>query len=295
MSGFHIIQILIDCYEFITYCLLMQNLSTVDRIEDDITFGAGFIPFTALLVTVFFAFVFGLIRFQNVRAPFGPLSSLLYSGFILIGLVTAYALLRWIGTRTFASRLHDRRSAVLAVVIYFGMTLAAVFIGYLIINPQPSAVGRLGFPDVLVGATVASIYTAILSSSSLLQDVPDLFGQTNERKRCVEAWIDAHNEAVKADGFGHIHTEAYERFTDTSVSLSEALDDAKTNEGQRLQNEFHSWLSEFRGQESTVRRYAILTGETENNFLVEQHERLTWIRQEIEDIGGDGVWTDTNL
>lgn len=272
----------------------MDQLSKVERIEDHVTFGSGFIPFTALFVTVFFAFVFGLIRFQNVRAPFGPLSPYLYAGFTILGLAVAYALLRWIGRWTFASTLHDRRSAVLGVAIYFGLTLVAVFIGYLIINPQPSAVGQLGLPDVLVGTTVASVYTAILSSTSLLQDVADLFGQPNERKQQIETWIDAHDNAFEADGFGHQHSEVYEIFIQASDSLSEALEDAKTNEGQQLRREFDAWFSDFRQQESMVRRHAILTGKTDNDTLTEQHKTLTWIRQELEDIGGDEAWTDTN-
>lgn len=45
-----------------------------------------------------------------------------------------------------------------------------------------------------------------------------------------------------------------------TYSLSEALEDAKTNEGQQLRNEFDAWVSDFRQQESIVRRHAILTG-----------------------------------
>lgn len=269
----------------------MEELSTVDRIEDRVTFGAGYISFIALLVGVLFAFVFGLIRFQNVRAPYGPLSPILYSGFTVIGLVVAYLLLRRIGTWTFAPALHRRRSAVIAVGVYFGITLVAVFIGYLIINPQIGAVGRLGFPDALVGVTVASIYTAILSSTSFLQDPAELLGRPTKRKHCMLAWLEAHEDAVEADGFGHTHTRAYEEFVEASAALLSELEDAKTNEGERLRRAFEAWFSEFRQRDSTVRRQAILTGEMENDNLSGKHQTLTWVRQQIADIGGDEVGT----
>jgi len=265
----------------------MDDLSTIERIEDHITFGAGLIPFSALLVTVFFAFVFGLIRFQNVRAPYGPLSPFLYGGFTILGLLISYFLLRWIGTWTFAPTLHTRKSAVLAVSAYFLVTLLAVFVGYLIINPQPTAIERLGLPDVLVGATVASIYTAILSSTSLLQDVAELLGQSNRRKRCIQSWLAAHNDAAEANGFGHTHSEAYEKFIEESESLCEELQEAKTNEGERLRREFDTWFSSFCQQDSMVRQQAILTGQTDNDNLTKQHQTLTWIRQEVENIGVD--------
>lgn len=269
----------------------MNELSTADRLEDRVTFGAGYASFIALLVGVFFAFVFGLIRFQNVRAPYGPLSPVLYCGFTVVGLVVAFLLLRRIGTWTFAPTLHRRRSAVIAVGIYFGITLVTVFIGYLIINPQLGAVGRLGLTDALVGVTVASIYTAILSSTSLLQDPAELLGQPKIRRRCMQTWLEAHEGAVKADGFGHTHTKAYEEFVEKSASLLGELEDAKTNEGERLRNEFEAWFSEFRQRNSTVRRQAILTGETDNDDLSGKHQTLTWVRQQVADIGGDEVET----
>lgn len=269
----------------------MEELSIVERIEDRITFGAGYISFIALLVGVFFAFVFGLIRFQNVRAPYGPLSPFLYGVFTVVGLVVAYLLLRRIGTWTFAPTLHRRRSAVVTVGIYFGITLVAVFIGYLIINPQLGAVSRLGFPDALVGVTVASIYTAILGSTSFLQDPAELLGQPKKRKRCMQAWLEAHEDAVEVDGFGHTHTKAYEEFVEKSASLLGEIEDAKTNEGERLRSEFEAWFSEFRQHDSTVRRQAILTGETDNDNLSSIHQTLTWVRQQVADIGGDEVAT----
>lgn len=97
----------------------MEELSTAERIEDYVTFGGGYISFIALLVGVFFAFVFGLIRLQNVRVPYGSLSPFLYGGFTVLGLAVGYVLLRQIGRGMFAPTLHRRRSAIIAVGVYF--------------------------------------------------------------------------------------------------------------------------------------------------------------------------------
>jgi hypothetical protein len=270
----------------------MDELSTVKRIEDHVTFGVGYAYFAALLVGVFFAFVFGLIRFQNVLAPYGSLSPFLYGGFTLVGLAVSYRLLRRIGTWTFAPTLHSRQSAAVAVGIYFVITIIAVFIGYLIINPEVGAIDRLGFPDALVGVTVASIYTAILSSTLLLQDPAELLGRPKERKRCIEAWLQAYNDAVDADGFGHAHTQAYKEFIDESATLLSELEDAKTSEGEQIRSEFESWFSDFRECDSMVRQQAILTGDTDNDTLSDKHQTLKWVRQQIEYIGGDEVGTN---
>lgn len=272
----------------------MDDLSVVARVEDRVTFGAEVVPFIALLVGVFFASVFGLIRVQTVRAPYGPLSPVLYLGFTVVGLIVAYAVLRRIARWTFAPSLHRRWSAIVTVVVYFGIAIIAVFIGYLIINPQTRAVAQLSLPDVLVGVTVASIYTAILSATSLLQDPAELLGKPRKRERCIHAWLKAHEEAVEAEGYGPTHTQAYEEFVEQSASLLDELEEAKTNEGERLRSVFDEWFSDFRQRDSTVRRQAILTGETDNDRLSGKHQTLTWVRKLIADIGGDEVWNDTN-
>lgn len=269
----------------------MNELGLIAHVEDRLTFGAGFIYFVALLVSVFLAFVFGLIRFQNVRAPYGPLSPFLYIGFTLFSLFITYLLLRRIGTWTFAPILHRRRSALIAVSIYFGITLIAVLLGYLIINPHPSAVGRLRFSDALVGITVASVYSTILSATLLLQDPVEILGKPTQRRRHMRDWLEALEMAIDAGGYDSSHANAYEEFSEKSALLFDQLEDAKTNEGERLRNEFEKWYSEFHQCDSTVRREAIIIGETENDNLAGKHQTLTWVRQQVADIGGDEVGT----
>lgn len=272
----------------------MDKLSWGDRLEDRITFGVGYIPFLGLLVIVFFAFVFGLIRFQNINAPYGPLSTVLYLSITIVALVVAYAILRRIGTWTFSQALHHRTSVIGAVAIYFSGTLFAVFLGYLIINPQASAVGRLGPPDVIVGVTIASVYTSILGATSLYQDPAELLGKPNERMRCMQEWLQAHEEAKAADRAGYSQTKAHTHFIKQSEALLDELDNAKTNEGEQLRRIFKEWFMDFQGRNSSVSREAILTGETENQRLADEHQRLTWIREQVTDIGGDETWTNTN-
>lgn len=269
----------------------MDEFGLIARIEDRITFGAGFIYFVALLVSVFLAFVFGLIRFQNVRAPYGPLSPFIYAVFTILSLFIAYLLLRRIGMWTFSPMLHRRQSVLITVSIYFGIALTAVFLGYLIINPHPSAVGRLGLSDTLVGVTVASVYTAILSATLLLQDPVEILGKPTQRRRCIRDWLEAYEQAVETGGYDNSHTKTYREFSEKSALLLDQLEDAKTNEGEQLRSEFEKWYSKFQQYDSTVRRQAIVTGETDNDNLTQQHQTLTWIRQQIGDIGGDEVGT----
>jgi hypothetical protein len=267
----------------------MDDLSLRARLEDHLTFGAGYVPFLALPIPVFFPFVFGLIRFQSVRAPYGPLSPTLYIAIAIVALLVAYLLLRQAGRWTFAASLHRRRNILLTIVLYNGAVLTAVFIGYLIMNPRPVAVVRLGVPDALVGLMVASVYVALLSAVILRQDLAGLYGKPQERFRRIKNWLEALTEAEDTDTAGEIQVRAYQRVVDEGEVLLEELGDARTNEGERLRRVFETWLTDFRERSSSVSREAMLTGETGSDRLLSKYQTLTWIRQQVADIGGDGV------
>lgn len=265
----------------------MEKLSLWARLEDHLTFGAGYIPFLAIPVPVFFPFVFGLIRFQNVRAPFGPLSPTLYAIIMIVALIVSYLLFRQVGRWTFAPSLHRPRNILLTVGLYVGVVLAVVFIGYLITNPRPQAMTQLGLPDVLVGLTVASVYTALLSAVILRQDLAGLHGKPNNRFRRIEDWLEAVDMAADTETSGEIQVSAYQKVVDEGEALLDELKGARTNEGERLHYMFEKWFADFRQRSSSVSRAAILTGETGNDRLLDKHQTLTCIRQQVADIGGD--------
>lgn len=265
----------------------MENLSLWARLEDHLTFGAGYVPFLAVPIPVFFPFVFGLIRFQDVRAPFGPLSPSLYAMITIVALIVSYLLFRQIGRWTFAPSLHRPRNILLTVGLYVGAVLAVVFIGYLITNPRPEALTRLGLPDVLVGLTVASVYTALLSAVILRQDLAGLYGKPSGRFRCIEDWLEAVDTADNTETSGKTQVNAYQKIVDEGEALLDELEGARTNEGERLHSMFKKWLTDFRQRSSSVSRAAILTGETGNDRLLDKHQTLTCIRKQVADIGGD--------
>jgi hypothetical protein len=265
----------------------MDDLSPRERLEDHLTFGAGYIPFLALPIPVFFPFVFGLIRFQEVRAPYGPLSPSLYIAIAGIALFVAYLLLRQAGRWTLAPSLHHRKNILLTITLYLGSVLVIVFIGYLITNPRAEAINRLGVPDAVVGITVASVYVAFLSAVILRQDIAGLYGRPTERFRCVADWLEAIDEAESTDTATEGEVRTYQRVVDEGEALLEEFSAARTNEGKRLRRVFERWHTDFRERSSSVSRRAMLTGETGNDRLLDKYQTLTWIRQQVADIGGD--------
>lgn len=267
----------------------MEKLCLRAWLEDHLTFGAGYIPSLVLVIPVFFPFVFGLIRFQDVRAPYGPLSSELYLGITLVALFTSYLLLRQVGRWTFASSLHRRRNIVLIIGIYVGAVLGLVLIGYLITNPRFEAIFQLGLQDVIVGFTVATVYVALLSAVILRQDLAGLFEKPEERFRHIEGWLDALAEARATETTGEAQVRSYERLIEESEELMEELEGARTNQGERLRRVFNTWLTDFRDKNSTVSREAILTGDTGNDRLKDKYQTLTWVRRQVASIGGDEV------
>ncbi|KPN31964.1 hypothetical protein SY89_02721 [Halolamina pelagica] len=265
----------------------MEKLSLRGRLEDHLTFGAGYVPFLAIPIPVFFPFVFGLIRFQDVRAPFGPLSPSLYASITIVALIVTYLLLRQVGRWTFAPSLHCPKNILLTVGLYVGIVLAVVFIGYLITNPHPDAVTRLSLPDVLVGLTVASVYSALLSAVILRQDLAGLYGKPIDRFRSIEEWLEAVDTAANTEISGETQVSEYQKIIDEGEALLDELEGARTNEGKRLHSMFEKWLTDFRQRSSSVSRAAILTGETGNDRLLDKHQTLTCLRQQVAGIGGD--------
>lgn len=271
----------------------MNDLSLTARFEDRLTFGAGYVPFLTLPIPLFSPLVFSLIRFRNVNAPYGPLSPSLYIGITVITLGMTFLILRKCGMWTFAPSLHHRLSIVTTVCCYFVGVLLLVLIGYLIMNPSVSAITQLGVRDVLVGLTIASSYLVVLSASILRQDLANLFGRPQGRLRCIDAWIETLEEAQEVDGVGAEEVEVYDRLVTESEALLEELNGAKTNEGERLRSVFERWLTDFRDRSSSVSREAILTGDTENDRLIDQYQTLTWVRKQVAIIGGDEAWKNT--
>lgn len=265
----------------------MDDLTLRERLEDHLTFGAGYIPFLALPIPVFFPFVFGLIRFQDVRAPYGPLSPSLYIAITAIALLVAYLLLRQAGRWTLAPSLHHPKSILLTITLYLGSVLAIVLIGYLITNPRPEAINRLGIPDTIVGITLASVYVSFLSAVILRQDIAGLYGKPTERFRCIADWLEAIDKAEHTDTAAEGQVRTYQRVVDKGDVLLEELEAARTNEGERLRHVFKRWHTDFRERSSSVSRRAMLTGETGNDRLLDRYQTLTWIRQQVIDIGGD--------
>lgn len=271
----------------------MKDLTLVARLEDKLTFGAGYVPFLTLPIPLFAPLVFSLIRFRNVNAPYGPLSPSLYLGITLITLSITYLILRKGGTWTFAHSLHRRLSIVITVCCYLTGTLMLVFIGYLIMNPSVHAITQLGVPDILVGVTIASSYLVVLGASILRQDLAKLFGRPQGRIRCINEWLATLKKAEEIDMAGAEQVRTYEQLVTQSEALLEELNDAKTNEGERLRSVFEEWLSDFRDRNSSISREAILTGDTENEKLLKQHQTLTWVRKQVAGIGGDEAWKNT--
>lgn len=276
-----------------TIHIRMNDLSFAARLEDKLTFGAGYIPFLTLPIPLFSPFVFSLIRFRNVDAPYGQLSPSLYLGITVVTLGITYLILRKGGTWTFAPSLHQRLSIITTVCCYLTGVLLLVFIGYLIMNPSIRAISQLGIPDVLVGVTIASSYLVVLSASILRQDLADLFGRPQGRIRCINEWKETLRGAQEVGAGGANQVQAYEQLVTQSEALLEELNGAKTNEGERLRSVFEEWLTDFQERSSSVSREAILTGDTENDRLLDQYQTLTWIREQVEIIGGDEAWKNT--
>jgi len=157
-------------------------------------------------------------------------------------------------------------------------------------NPSVRAITQLGVPDILVGVTIASSYLVVLSASILRQDLANLFGRPQDRIRCINEWMETLEEAQEVDAVGAEQVQAYKRLVTQSEALLEELNGAKTNEGERLRTMFEEWLTDFRERNSSVSREAILTGSTENDRLLDQHQTLTWIRKQVAIIGGDEAW-----
>lgn len=268
----------------------MDDLGLAACFEDKLTFGAGYVPFLTLPVPLFAPLVFSLIRFRNVNAPYGPLSPSLYLGITVATLSMTYLILRKGGTWTFAPSLHHRLSIVTTVCCYLVGVLLLVLIGYLIMSPSVRAITQLGVPDILVGVTIASSYLVVLSASILRQDLAKLFGRPQGRIRCIDEWLATLKEAEEVNTAGAGQVQAYEQLITQSEALLKELDDAKTNEGERLRSVFEEWLTDFRERNSSVSREAILTGDSENDRLLDQYQTLTWIRKQVAIIGGDEAW-----
>ncbi len=275
----------------------MSNLPLGARLEDWLTFGAGYVPFLALPVPALFPFVVSLFGLQNTAAPYGPLSSVLYTAITPVALGVSYRTLRRVGAWTFSPSLHRRLPILVAVGCYFGVSLAVVSLGYLVANPVTGAVTQLDTPDVLVGITVSSFFTAVISTLVLRLGPGELFDRPRERMRRIDRWQDALADARDTDVAGRSQVETYHRLVDHSEELLDTLTDAKTNEGTQLRRAFESWLTDFRDRSSSVSRRDIVTGETENPRLVKQHKTLTMIEKQLSDIGdtrGDESWNDTS-
>jgi uncharacterized protein YicC (UPF0701 family) len=120
-----------------------------------------------------------------------------------------------------------------------------------------------------------------------------LFGRPQGRIRRINEWLETLEEAQEVDAVGAEQVQAYEQLVTESETLLEDLNDAKTNEGEQLRSVFREWFTDFRARSSSVSREAILTGDTENDRLLDQHQTLTWVRKQVAIIGGDEAWKNT--
>jgi len=237
-------------------------------------------------VIVFLEFVFGLMRFQNINAPYGPISLPLYLLISGVALLIAYYLLSKIGEGTLSPILHQTLFTIITLSIYFSISLFAVLIGYLIINPELNNVRSVTNPELIVGLTVASVYTAILSATIMFQGSIEISKGLSRRNRHIQEWLNAYERAKEVENATH-QVEAHERFIEQSELLLNDLEKHGTNEGGQLYREFSNWIDEFQDRGSTISRQDILTGNTKNERLLNKHEKLMCLKRKVERIGGD--------
>lgn len=200
--------------------------------------------------------------------------------------VTSVAILsrivRQMGRLTFAPWSRDPRH--LAVSAFAYLLFAGVAIAVVWILPAPgltgTADGVIGAVEVALGAMATGVLADLLALGYCAQFDATDFPSQEEIDEAVEDWLESMDWVEKNAGSWE-KEERYREFERRTDRLNAVLENAVTEEGKRLRDDFREWRAWFEDHDR-LSQEAVIDETVDNRRLDRGRDRLTDIRDRLE-------------
>lgn len=249
----------------------------VDRLLEYVTFGRR--PRMILRVWVIqVIFVFADVGVFGMVHPFFEAlfqTDMVQEAYLVMTAVFLYALWSYLakmGQLTYATRYHRRRYRVVSATCYLALGAVVVGITRHTMDLTPGVTGpHLGL-DLAMAAMMTAGLATMLALAFYMQFDATKFTPRRRSKQVISDWLTAQDWAERPEG-STAKDRRFIEFENRTDDVAECLEDAMTEAGMALRDDFDEWRTEFR-RYSLLTRERIIRGDVRNSELVEQSERL---------------------
>lgn len=204
----------------------------------------------------------------------------IYTVETLVAVVVLVATVARMGKLTFSARLREPRSIALSTLGFLLLTTPVIAIVYPAPNLPPRPAGGISAVELALSLLVTVNLSALLALGLYIQfDYPDFPSRERMGDR-VAAWRDAF-DWIEEDDASLEKQERYSEFQERTDAVEAMLENAMTEEGVQLRDEFTAWREEFE-RHSLVSQEAIVAGDVRNPRLERQHQQLHDIADRLE-------------
>ena len=252
-------------------------------IYDYISMGAGPIQFLAILVFTFIAYsgtVVGIVDQVLIQKEI-PVGS--YTITSILSVLVLVVLIRRIGQRSFSTRFVNWSGTIVAIFLHIGLSLSLLALGNVIMRGSIGGTIQFAVNNPIRGVAYITVYSLFFVAVLYIQAPHRTQADYDKQRKLLREWIDALEEVEQQEELGSIRAEADKKLIKKSWKLIEELDDAGTQEANKLQEDLQSWVSEYEDRSMPVRE-KIITGESDKESRRNQHQSLTEIRRQIKSL-----------
>jgi|GEM_PF-1787894 len=251
--------------------------SQLDRAMEYVTFGRR--PRMILrvwLIQVIFVFadvgVFGMVH-PFFEALFHD--GMIQEAYLVMALVFGYVLWSYLskmGQLTYATRFHRRRYQVVSATCYLVLGASIVAITRHIMDLTPGVTGPHLALDLAMSAMLTTGLAAMLAIAFYLQFDATKFTPRRRSRQTIADWLTAQDWAELPEGSSE-KDRRYIEFEKHTEDVAECLEDAMTDDGVALREDFDEWRQQFQ-RYSLLTKERIVAGDVRNSELQAQNELL---------------------
>lgn len=207
-----------------------------------------------------------------------------YAAITLVFVGALVAVVRRMGQLTFAPWSRDPRHLTVSILGYLATGVLTVFIVWVLPPPHrgPTLGGGASALQLSLGSMVTGMLAVLLALGYYAQFDATDFPTQEEIDEVVESWL-ASLDWVEMDEGTREKEQRYRQFVERSDDLEAELQNAVTESGQRLRDDFESWREWF-DQHDRLSQEAVISGSVDNPRLARGRDRLTAIKSRLEGI-----------
>jgi len=207
-----------------------------------------------------------------------------YASITLVFVGALVAVVRRMGQLTFAPWSREPRHQAVSVLGYLVTGAITVFVVWVVPPPHrgPTLGGGITALDLSLGSMVTGMLAVLLALGYYAQFDATDFPTQEEIDEAVETWLESLDWAEMAEG-SREKERRYREFRQRSEHLEAELQNAVTDAGQRLRDDFESWRAWF-DQHDRLSQEAVIKGSVDNPRLDRGRDRLAAITDRLEGI-----------